>query len=239
MRAIDRLEKRIEESIAAAAAEPAREPVVCPGCGESFRWLEDFGLCESCASDKRREVELAARRANWLRSLQTLGVPRAYWSVPAAVDLPPQCAAWNGDPWCVTVLGPTGAGKTWVSIRVLMELYCKGEDGCLFVDAPTALDKIKAEMGSSDESINRGLFGRLVAAPALLVDDVSAARDTDYQRDRLVLLLRERYNGQRPTIITSNKASLAELAESLDGPICSRLASGIVIAVKGKDRRLA
>lgn len=240
--AIDRLEQRINQAIATAAVQAAARPdVKCatPEC-EEVGWWSDSGLCHGCEQRLRAERELAERRTRWAESMGRLGVPRAYAAVPPSMDLPPSCAGWRGVPWSVTILGPTGAGKTWVGIRLLMELYCTGADGCLFADAPTVLDRIKAEINSRDDLNGRGLFGELMKVGALLLDDISAVRDTDFQRDRLVLLLRERFNAQRPTIITSNKATLAELAtEHLDAPIGSRLASGIVVLVKGKDRRLA
>lgn len=219
-----------------AETEPTREATRCAACPEVGWWPGD--LCYDCVRKQEVERALAYRRSKWTGSLTTLHVPPAYHGVPADLALPAACASWNGEPWSVTILGPTGAGKTWIAIRLLMELYCRGLDGCLFADAPTMLDRVKAEMGGQVDSRSRGIFGAMVSAPALLIDDVSAARDTDYQRDRLVLLLRERYNALRPTIVTSNKATLSELADSLDGPVGSRLAGGIVVAVKGKDRRL-
>lgn len=234
MRGLELLEKRL----AAMGSGLEREMAPCAECGERGWWDAPELLCGDCAEAKIVAAALAGRRANWSDSLARIGVPRAYSAVPATMDLPPSCAKWRGTPWAVTILGPTGAGKTWVGIRLLAELYCSGLEG-RFVDAPAILDRVKAEM-SGEQTRDRGLFGQLVKAEALLLDDVSAVRDTDYQRDRLVLLLRERYNAQRPTILTSNKLTLADLATShLDAPIGSRLAAGIVVAIKGKDRRLS
>lgn len=243
---LDRIARKLAEQ---PSADSDYEQIECSGVGDQpcdhkpqvlrKRGEEGAFVCADCLRKKDHDDEVSRRRSEWASSLARIGVPLAYRGIPSAVRLPTSCSSWLGEPWSVTIVGPTGAGKTWVAIRLLMELYCSGIDGCRFVDTASAVDLIKAEMGGNEPTPDRGLFGKLVRTGALLLDDISATRDTDYQRDRLTLLLRERYNAQSPTIITSNKATLAELTtEHLDAPIGSRLASGIVVEVIGRDRRL-
>lgn len=215
--AVMRLEQRADE-----------ESKPCPGCGEPGTWGDAPGVCPSCTEKQSRQ--------DWPRALAACGVPLAYRDVPAELKLPPVLRGWKGAPWAVTLLGLTGTGKTWLAVRLLGGLYCGGLDGCLFADTAQALDLIRSEI---DTPRDGQTFDRLVRARALLLDDVTAPRNTDYERDRLVLLLRQRYNRLAPTIITGNKQTLEELTEErLDGPIGSRLALGPWIEVKGRDRRL-
>lgn len=173
----------------------------------------------------------------WRKALSGLGVPAVYLGVPESLALPATLDGWSGDPWAVTLIGPTGCGKTWLAVRLLVKadgMVPKARDRSrsLFCDAALAVARIQEEIGTATEGRT---FDALRRATVLLVDDLGAERGTDYQRERLGLILRERYNEQRPTIITSNAAKIDDVVEPR---LASRLAAG-VIPVTGRDRRLA
>lgn len=207
-------------------AQGSMEP--CPaGCGEVGTWGGE--PCPDCHAK--------TERADWGRALLACGVPPEYHDVPATLALPPRLQEWKGKPWAVTLLGNTGTGKTWLAVRLLAGLYVAGWDGCFFADAAVALDLMRAEI---DTPRDGKTFERLAGARALLLDDITGpTRNTEWERDRLVLLLRTRHMHQRATIVTGNKKTLAELAEErLDGPIGSRLGLGPWFEIEGRDRRL-
>lgn len=215
-----------------ASAPPERR---CEGCGEVGTW-EPGRPCPDCQEKAAASADFDRRRGDWRGSLVACKVPEKYLQVPASLRLPAVLEGWHGQPWSATLLGPTGTGKTWGGVRLLGRLFCGGRPG-VFVDAPLALEIMRQEIDSRDE---KGKTLRaLLSAPVLLLDDISGGRDTDWARDRWVILLRHRYNHQLPTILTSNKANLLELAEGcLDAAIGSRLAAGVVYPFKGKDRRI-
>ena len=59
----------------------------------------------------------------------------------------------------------------------------------------------------------------------LILDDVGSARATGWITEQLLHLLEQRYDYQRPTIITTNM-SLQGFAEHVDPRAASRLAEG-------------
>jgi hypothetical protein len=178
--------------------------------------------------------------ASWRWMLTSLRVPLAYHAIPKSLPLPAQLAKWAGDPWALSLLGPTGCGKSWMAIRLLAavaerEGYNPNQDFSspyIFADCPLSVAEIKSQIRTPDEGRTQE---RLTKAVVLLLDDVGAERGTEYEQDVVSLILRARYNAQRPTILTSNAASLSEIFEPR---IASRLAAGVV-PVKGRDRRLA
>lgn len=138
---------------------------------------------------------------------------------------------WNERDWSLSLLGPTGCGKTWLAVRLLGEIASRDYRG-RFVDASLAVEQIKREFGTEDQG---DTFGDLCTVPVLLLDELGAERGTDFQMEQLGLILRARYNSMLPTIVTSNAKRIDDVVEAR---IASRLAAG-VFPVSGRDRRLA
>lgn len=179
------------------------------------------------------EVEESRR----VRRLGLFGIPARYHGVTASVKVPQQAENWAGDPWAVTILGPAGTGKTWIAVRLLIELANRGDgrDPHLvrprFFDVATAMEAIKSEFGTNQ---NGDTLEAMMRCRLLVMDDLGAQRETDFTKDQVSVVLRSRYNDMLPTIITSNAANLGELG---DQRIASRLSDGLVITLNGKDRR--
>lgn len=183
--------------------------------------------------------EEAAAQAH-LRLFKDAGIPPRYLAVTDHVRLPAQAEGWAGDPWCVTILGPAGTGKTWIAVRMLMKLWNTADGGGRvgkwaarprFFDVSTAIEAIKSEFGTGD---NGKTLEAMMVSRLLVLDDLGAQRETDFTKDQVSVVLRSRYNDMLPTIITSNAANLGELG---DQRIASRLSDGLVITLNGKDRR--
>lgn len=182
------------------------------------------------------ELEDKARKS----MLSASGIPIRYAGVTDQVRLPAQAEGWTGDPWCVTILGPAGTGKTWIAVRMLMKLWNAADGGGRvgkwaarprFFDVSTAIEAIKSEFGTDD---NGKTLEAMMVSRLLVLDDLGAQRETDFTKDQVSVVLRSRYNDMLPTIITSNAANLGELG---DQRIASRLSDGLVITLNGKDRR--
>lgn len=173
--------------------------------------------------------------------LHRLHVPRKYLGVRRSTLLHPAIADWRGTPWCVTLLGKAGRGKTWQAVRLLAEVFMADERRFvwskhrpMFVDWSTAIEQIKREFDGADRGVT---FDRLCNAELLLLDDFGAERETAFSLDQGSLILRARYNDQRPTILTTNLPSLDPIAAS-EPRIASRLSEGILLPIDGRDRRL-
>lgn len=177
--------------------------------------------------------------SEWPRTLARIGVPERYRAVDQSLELHPAVVKWTGEPTFVTYLGAVGSGKTWQATRLLGELKCCGWDARWF-DTSLALQQVLGEIGTDQDGRT---LRSLMETEVILLDDVLAERDTPFNLDKLSLILRQRYNRQLATIITSNSMD-REGRPSLDGirqlepRLASRLSEGIVIKIGGKDRRL-
>lgn len=165
-----------------------------------------------------------------------------------------------GERMNLLLFGGIGAGKTglaWGLIRQLVEdeidrFYAIPADersrtephlAGTFVVWRDMLGEMRRMIGQHDDG---ALIERARMVPVLALDDVGAERPTDWARDELAQLVEERYQHQRPTIVTSNYDP-AELAKRLGHDdlvigqrIVSRLCDGAVqVRFTGTDRRIA
>ena len=71
-----------------------------------------------------------------------------------------------------------------------------------------------------------------------LRDAIHSIAGDDHEHEADYLLLSERYNEMRPTIITTN-LSLNQIADRIDARVASRLVDGLVIKLDLPDYRRA
>jgi DNA replication protein DnaC len=91
-----------------------------------------------------------------------------------------------------------------------------------FIVVPTLLDRLRAgvEYRDSDDPIPG-----LVGADLLVLDDLGREKSTDWVLERLYVLVNERYNERRPTVVTTNYTP-NELVDRGYEAIVSRLLAG-------------
>ena len=181
--------------------------------------------------------------ANWDRWLQKLRIPSRFLEVPRILAVPAIISEWiemPWNPWCVTLLGPVGSGKTYLGVHAFGFAAHHERDRLdvrhrsMFADAGEIVQAVKDAFDSGNNPLEA--FQR---CPVLLIDDVGANRGTEFAVDTLSLILRHRYNEELPTIITANVDKLSQLEEwGFDARVVSRLADGIVYKLDGSDRRL-
>lgn len=150
-------------------------------------------------------------------------------------ELVPAVAAWAdglaaGDSRNLVITGPVGQGKTWTIWHAAERAVRAGYEGQVRVITAAGFRRIVAP-----STADVAEFERLAAAGLLVVDDLGAARLSDWDLDHLGELIDIRWSQQLPVAVTSNKPKLRELV----GPrIASRLADRAVIAeLDGPDRR--
>jgi len=180
--------------------------------------------------------------------LQRIGVPTRFiraswesWDPPAKTT---QFAAaqlerfreWRGaDPseTMVTLTGPPGVGKTHLATATLRRFVEGGKRGGRWIAVSRMVETMREEVAGR---VSGALMPRLISASLLILDDLGAQRETDWTLDRLYLLLSERYNELRPTVITTN-LSLDQIGERIDARIASRLVEGLVVPMRWDDHR--
>jgi DNA replication protein DnaC len=137
---------------------------------------------------------------------------------------------WDGES-NVLLLGNVGSGKTHAAVALARMIHESG-GSVMFRSALALIDELKP--GGAEGAQERALVVDL-----LLLDDLGYERHTDFAADRVSRVITDRYDQERPTIVTSNLSP--EALEAEVGPrLWSRLFHGALrLRVAGQDRRRA
>lgn len=131
------------------------------------------------------------------------------------------------------IVGPTGVGKTHQAYGAVNQLSRTGLlRGWLFTTGPDLYGSLRPRSGVDSEH----LFQDVLRAPLLIVDDLGAAKTSEWVEEVNYRLVNTRYEQQRPTIYTSNLTG-AQLREVVGERVASRLTDCHQVALKGPDRR--
>ncbi|MEV5604410.1 ATP-binding protein [Streptomyces sp. NPDC052299] len=132
------------------------------------------------------------------------------------------------------IVGPTGTGKTHQAYGAIRTLLAAGVR--LRWEAVTAADlyaRLRPRPGFDSE---RDLQS-LMRCPLLLLDDLGAAKTSEWTEELTYRLINHRYDHLRPTLITSNLTTDA-LRAALGDRVASRLAQMTErVTLEGEDRR--
>lgn len=132
------------------------------------------------------------------------------------------------------LLGPTGTGKTYQAYAALQALSLSGmlTPWC-FATAADIYAKLRPRHKVDSEEVFRGYANTRL----LVIDDLGAAKSTEWTEEVNYRLINHRYEQELPTIITSNVA-VPELKAAIGDRVASRLAEMTVrVTLKGEDRR--
>lgn len=133
------------------------------------------------------------------------------------------------------VLGPTGTGKTYNAYGAITALATSGA-ACHW-HALTAAD-LYAQLRPRPNTDTEREFEKLARTALLFIDDIGAAKGTEWNEEINYRLINHRYQHQQPTIVTSNVPP-ANLANALGERVASRLTEmADRVVLKGADRRL-
>lgn len=136
-------------------------------------------------------------------------------------------------PSCL-IVGQTGTGKTHAAYGAVRR-YVHG--GGLRVVTPVTVADLYARLRPHPAVNAEETFARYANAPVLLLDDLAAAKSSEWTDEVNYRLLNHRYNAALPTLVTSNVPP-ARLHEAIGDRVASRLAEMCeVVTLKGDDRR--
>jgi len=158
----------------------------------------------------------------------------------------------------VFISGAVGTGKTFVAATLFLEWARRGLAdevwkqayvvrgdpmrrrfcaSARFINVPDMLIKVRGDFSRKTKSNPEPEVVRHLSRMGLLVlDDLGAEQGTDWAFSFLYSVVNNRYNAEKPTIITSN-LTLPELMK-VDQRLGSRMASYVPVKLEGKDRRL-
>ena len=110
----------------------------------------------------------------------------------------------NGNGLLLT--GSIGVGKTHLAVGMLQALIVERGAKGLFYDYRDLLKEIQNSYGRNDVS-ERQILAPVFDAEVLVLDELGAAKPTDWVWDTVQHILNTRYNDQKTTIITTNYAN--------------------------------
>ena len=160
------------------------------------------------------------------------GSPRSpfeRWDMRASAPVPP-----------LVLLGPVGTGKTYQAFGAIRRIMSTGIP--LEWEAVTEGD-LFAALRPRDGRDSETESGRYARVPLLLLDDLGAAKASEWTDRTLDRLANHRWADWLPTIYTTNLPVWDDdpgeltLETGLSGRAYSRLAAGTFVTLKGQDRR--
>ncbi len=187
--------------------------------GLSHMRLTDFESMDLDYYDARRDEALGTSPRERMREI--IDYCRKY------------AASFSEQSSSLLFLGPTGTGKTHLSLAIARAVTQRGFSVVYGSVQPLLRCLENEHFGRADGNTEE----QLVTCELLILDDLGMEFDTQFSRASLYTVLNARLQQGRPTIISSN-LSLDAMRERYGDQITSRLIGGMVpIVCVGKDIR--
>ena len=151
-------------------------------------------------------------------------------------DMPAEVAQWcdlavaGERRSSLLLMGPTGTGKTYTALAVMMRLF---EVTHLAPRVVTATNMFTSLMPGGGATVDR----YTTSTQLLVLDDLGASKITGWREETLLEVIDHRYRHRLPTIVTTNLPG-DEMAEVLGDRVVSRLRGMCdTVVFRNKDRR--
>ena len=211
-----------------------RQPASCGTHGEySAVMLRGGGVsgCPICASDKRDMEELERKRFQF-RTLQrdAAKIPKRFTDKSFAsflVSSPAQRVALDAcmeyvdnfskhkrEGRCMLLLGKVGTGKTHLATSAASALINEHLVKAIYRTVGSVIGDIKATFSDKSGETEAHIMRELIGADLLVLDEVGATKQSEFELVTLFSIINGRYEQGRPMIIVSN-LSPAELNDAL------------------------
>ena len=203
----------MQKNIAMAPNRQANAGPACSICGDSGWKTVQNGAdrrvtrcdCKSVSRTKFlvEQAKFPPRYENCdLASYETEGSQRSLVAAKMAAEK--FIANYPLDKVGLLLIGPSGAGKTHLSVAILKQLIFTKGIACLFCDYRELLKQIQNSYNPSVQVTELDLLRPVFQAEVLVLDDLGAVKPTEWVWDMVSVILNTRYNENRTTIITSN-----------------------------------
>jgi DNA replication protein DnaC len=139
-------------------------------------------------------------------------------------------------------LGSCGVGKTHLAVACLKAIIKKGVPG-LFYDFRDLLKEIQDSYNPNTHTSELKILAPVFEAEVLVLDELGAAKPTEWVQETITHIINKRYNEKKITIFTSNYLDLGSASgETLTERIGVRLRSRLhemcrQILIEGDDYR--
>jgi DNA replication protein DnaC len=222
---------------------------VCSSCsGSGWEFVEDKGVrpCR-CRNNERRAKLLADARIPMLYKESRLQIYQ-----PAKGNLS-QLRAYNyahtlvrnypNNDRGILLMGSVGVGKTHLSTGILHALIEKGI-ACRFYEYRSLLKEIQNSYNPNTKMTEMSILAPLFEYEVIVLDELGAAKPSEWVQDTIGLIINGRYNEKKLTILTTNYLDEGQsvVDETLGDRIGVRLRSRLyqmckTIVVEGEDYR--
>ncbi len=139
--------------------------------------------------------------------------------------------------------GSVGVGKTHLVVSILKSLTERGFS-CLFYEFGALLKNIQDSYNSISKTSELKILAPVFDAEILVLDEIGAAKPTDWVRDTMAHIINSRYNDRKLTIFTTNYLDErnSDREETLEDRIGVRLRSRLhemcrTVSISGEDYR--
>jgi DNA replication protein DnaC len=144
----------------------------------------------------------------------------------------------------ILFMGSVGVGKTHLSVGILRGLIEKGIS-CKFYEYRSLLKEIQSSYNPKTNITEMGILESLFEYDVIVLDELGAARPTEWVQDTIGLIINARYNEKKLTILTTNYGDQQQTSmdETLEDRIGARLRSRLhqmckTVVIDGEDYRL-
>jgi len=142
-------------------------------------------------------------------------------------------------------MGPSGVGKTHLSVAILRRLLSEKGVGCLFCDVQDLLRQLQATFDRQSGMTQLELLQPVLMTEVVVLDDLGMQRLTPWVEETLTHIVTTRYNERRATLVTTNylDAPPDDLMQSLSDRIGVRVRSRLhemchLVPIPAKDFRI-
>ncbi len=213
--------------IAPLHEEDLNKESVCPLCN-------DTGFI-----DKGSKVELCKCRFEKGDIWKILRIPKRFYHASLENYQPKSPSQYEALAECIqysrnfelesgkglSIVGPSGVGKTHLACSILKEIYLKKGIKGLFFDTRDMLSKLRYYF--DDYIKQKKLLNILLRVPILVLDDLGSETLFDWSKEYITYILTYRYNNLKSTIITTTYSLDIDKSPSLAERFSESLVSKI------------
>lgn len=224
--------------------EPKRaDELVCPICGDSsgYRVIDGGNVWWACR--KPDCIRINGKKVNQEKKhmIEAIAdVPKIYEMANFRDYKHSEKYIYKARDWFfgskqnLLIAGTNGSGKTYTSICIIRAETKLPHPSYRFCNVSDLYSIWLAEKGGAEFTKT---LEKMVAPRLLILDDLGIRTPTDSFLDIIYQIVNRRYNDGKKTVITTNFLRKEELTKALGTAISSRLLSGDVIKMEGKDYR--
>lgn len=118
----------------------------------------------------------------------------------------------------VLLTGSIGVGKTHLAVGILKKLITERGAKGVFFEYRELLKQVQNSYNRNVDATELEIMKPVLDAEVLVLDELGAAKPTDWVGDTISMILNSRYNDCRTTIITTNYPNLPPLGADISGP---------------------